>query len=94
MSFIKSEYSDGFFNVNQKNGFLPEKTPLEILPDKYSKLQILLDRMPVKLNGKSGYLDIPGKIKSAIDSLPNFISEVSIKTDIRIIKAQVRGYSF
>ena len=94
MSFIKSEYSDGFFNVNQKNGFLPEKTPLEILPDKYSKLQILLDRMPVKLNGKSGYLDIPGKIKSAIDSLPNFISEVSIETDIRIIQALFRGYSF
>jgi len=34
MGFIKQEYSDGFFNVGKKNGFLPKETPLETLPKK------------------------------------------------------------
>ena len=94
MSFIKSEYSDGFFNVNGKNGFLPEQPPLEKLPLKYSNLQKLLDKMPVKLNDKSGYLDIPGKIKKVVETLPNYLEDVSKESDIRIIQALFRGYSF
>ena len=38
MCFIKTEYSDGFFNVNYKNGFLPEINPLETLPNSVSTL--------------------------------------------------------
>ena len=39
MGFMKKEYSDGFFNVGKKNGFLPQQKPLETLPKRYSKLQ-------------------------------------------------------
>jgi hypothetical protein len=64
MGFIKKNYSDGFFNVGDKNGFLPSKSPLEVLPNSYSILQDILDKMPVNIDGKSGYLDHPGKIHS------------------------------
>ena len=35
MAFIKKTYSDGFFNVSKENGFLPQKIPLERLPQTY-----------------------------------------------------------
>ena len=94
MNFIKSEYKDGFFNVSKKNGFLPEQNPLEVLPATYLSLQNILDNMPVKINGKSGYLDIPGKIFSIVESMPNLIDKVSNENDTRIIQALFRGYSF
>ena len=94
MSFIKSEYSDGFFNVNYKNGFLPEINPLETLPNLYQSLQIVLDNMPVKINDKSGYLDESGKIFEVVKSMPNLIDEVSNEKEIRVIQALFRGYSF
>ena len=94
MGFIKSQYNDGFFNVNSKNGFLPEFPPLEKLKDPYQKLQEILDNMPVSIGNRSGYLDIPGRINKAVDQLPNLISEVSKEQDIRIIQALFRGYSF
>ena len=45
MGFIKKEYSDGFFNVGKKNGFLPQQKPLETLPKRYSKLQEIAERV-------------------------------------------------
>ena len=94
MVFIKSEYSDGFFNVNYKNGFLPESVPLEFLPERYQPLQDILDNMPVKINSKSGYLDFPGKIFDVVSHLPNLIDQVQKEDDIKIIQALFRGYSF
>ena len=94
MGFIKSEYSDGFFNVNYKNGFLPESVPLEFLPERYQPLQDILDNMPVKINSKSGYLDFPGKIFDVVSHLPNLIDQVQQEDDIKIIQALFRGYSF
>ena len=94
MGFIKSQYNDGFFNVNSKNGFLPEFPPIEKLNKPYQKLQEILDNMPVSIGNKSGYLDIPGRINLAVDQLPNLIAEVSNEQDIRIIQALFRGYSF
>ena len=94
MNFIKSQYSDGFFNVNSINGFLPEKLPLEKLPVKYRPLQDILDNMPIKINNGSGYLDEAGKIFQVVKSLPNYIDDVSKEKDIRVIQALFRGYSF
>ena len=93
MGFIKSEYSDGFFNVNYKNGFLPESVPLEFLPERYQPLQDILDNMPVKINSKSGYLDFPGKIFDVVSHLTNLIDQVQKEDDIKIIQALFRGYS-
>ena len=94
MAFIKKEYSDGFFNVGKDNGFLPKSIPLEKLPKSYSILQDILDKMPVKINNESGYLDQPGAIHSAVKSLPNYFEQVSDETDIMLIQALYRGYCF
>ena len=94
MGFIKKEYSDGFFNVGKKNGFLPQQKPLETLPKRYSKLQEILDNMPVKINDKSGYLDHPGQIHKEVNSLPNYYEKVCTELDIMIIQALYRGYCF
>ena len=94
MAFIKKEYSDGFFNVSKQNGFLPQSIPLEKLPQHYSQLQNILDNMPVKINDKSGYLDIPGAIHNAVKSLPNYFEKVSKEKDIMLIQALYRGYCF
>lgn len=50
MSFIKKVYTDGFFKVGHQHGFLPEKMPLTTLPSKYSELQDILNKMPVKID--------------------------------------------
>ena len=94
MGFIKKNYSDGFFNVGDKNGFLPSKSPLEVLPNSYSILQDILDKMPVNINGKSGYLDHPGKIHDSVEGLPNYFDNVKEESDIMIIQALYRAYCF
>lgn len=94
MAFIKKEYSDGFFNVGKNNGFLPKSIPLEKLPQPYSILQDILDKMPVKINNESGYLDQPGAIHIVVKSLPNYFEQVSNETDIMLIQALYRGYCF
>ena len=41
-------YTDDFFEVNSINGFLPKKSPLLKLPERYQELQKLIDEMPIK----------------------------------------------
>ena len=94
MGFIKKNYSDGFFNVGDKNGFLPSKSPLEVLPNSYSILQDILDKMPVNIDGKSGYLDHPGKIHDSVEGLPNYFDNVKEESDIMMIQALYRAYCF
>jgi len=94
MSFIKKVYTDGFFKVGHQHGFLPEKMPLTTLPSKYSELQDILNKMPVKIDGNSGYLDYPGKIHEEVKSLKNYHSEVKNENDIMLVQALYRGYCF
>ena len=63
MNHLQASYQDGFFNVSAAHGFLPTQLPLEVLPDRYIKLQEILDAMPVVLpNGENGLLHYPNKI--------------------------------
>ena len=92
---MKENYSDKFFNVSSSFGFLPEKNPLTVLPNRYKELQELLDGMPVNLpNGSKGFLAIPNKIKFEVEKLPNFLTKVETETDILVIQALYRGYCF
>jgi indoleamine 2,3-dioxygenase len=95
MPYLKSNYSDDFFDISPEYGFLPVSLPLEILPDPYTPLQHLLDQMPVVLGeNKFGLLNTPNAIAEAVDALPNMIEHVNKEYDIRIIQALFRGYSF
>ena len=92
---MQQNYTDGFFNVGHVNGFLPQHLPLKTLPDTYAALQDILDKMPVQLNATDfGYLHFPNKIEEAVSVLPNYVDAVNAETDVRILQALFRGYSF
>ena len=88
-------YSDNFFEVNHLNGFLPKKSPLAFLPDRYSELQVLIDEMPIKkANGQGGLLSIEGAIENAVKKLKNYKDLVKNEDDIFINQALFRAYAF
>lgn len=88
-------YSDNFFEVNHLNGFLPKKSPLAVLPDRYSELQVLIDEMPIKkANGQGGLLSIEGAIEDAVKKLKNYKDLVKNEDDIFINQALFRAYAF
>ena len=88
-------YSDNFFEVNHLNGFLPKKSPLAVLPDRYIELQVLIDEMPIKkANGQGGLLSIEGAIEDAVKKLKNYKDLVKNEDDIFINQALFRAYAF
>ena len=88
-------YSDNFFEVNHKNGFLPKNSPLAVLPKKYTELQVLIDEMPIKKDdGKDGLLSRRGGIEEAVSNLSNLKHLVSEEEDVFLIQALFRAYSF
>ena len=88
-------YSDNFFEVNHLNGFLPKKSPLAVLPERYNKLQVLIDEMPIKkANGQGGLLSREGAIEDAVKKLKNYKDLVNKEDDIFIIQALFRAYGF
>ena len=88
-------YSDNFFEVNHINGFLPKKSPLAVLPEKYNELQVLIDEMPIKkADGTQGLLSRRGDIEKAVSNLSNLKHLVGEEEDVFLIQALFRAYSF
>ena len=88
-------YSDNFFKVNHINGFLPKKSPIAVLPKRYSDLQILIDDMPIKkANGENGFLAEEGAIEDAVKNLKNYKELVKDEDDVFINQALFRAYAF
>jgi indoleamine 2,3-dioxygenase len=90
--YYENDYSDGFFDLN-KNGFLPIKDPLHKLPERYNKLQYLIDNLYISKDDSKGFLSVPDKIKEEINMLPNFIDIVKTETDIFYLQALFRTYT-
>jgi indoleamine 2,3-dioxygenase len=84
---MKTEYTDGFFNVSGKHGFLPIRDPDTKLPDEYKFVQILIDTLPELLSE-------PGLIEKTTLDLPNFSENVSKETDPFVLQALYRAYTF
>ena len=90
-----SNYTDGFFEINSKNGFLPLKEPLKKLPIKYADIQDIIDDLPrLKSDGSSGILENEGHIEERIANLKNFSEEVKKENDPFVIQALFRAYAF
>ena len=88
-------YSDNFFEVNHLNGFLPKKSPLAVLPERYIELQVLIDEMPIKkANGQGGLLSTEGAIEDAVKKLKNYKDLVKNEDDVFINQALFRAYAF
>jgi indoleamine 2,3-dioxygenase len=80
-------YTNGFFSIDSTNGFLPIKDPLQKLPDKYNDIQSIIDLLP-DLIKSDGILEL------SINNLNNLINFVKLETDIFIIQALYRAYTF
>jgi len=92
---IKSNYSDGFFDVSATHGFLPIKAPLVKLPPVYNDLQEVLDKMPVVLNeNEFGFLHTIDGIVAPVMAIKNHLEDVEKEQDIFILQALFRSYSF
>ena len=84
---MKNFYSDGFFSVDIKNGFLPVKDPLNELPEKYGDLQNLIIKLSEIIKQKDKILD-------EVNLINNHKDKVIEETDIFIIQSLYRAYSF
>ena len=77
---MQTSYSDGFFNVSAKHGFLPATEPLHGLPiETYPVLQEIIDHMPAIRNkfGGPGLLATDGAIEAIVKlKLPNYVEQV------------------
>lgn len=90
-----SKYTDGFFEVNAQNGFLPGVTPLLQLPTKYAALQNIIDHMPIqKEDGSPGLLATEGAIEAAVDQLADLDTLVAEEQDPVLLQALFRTYAF
>jgi len=88
-------YTDNFFEVNSVNGFLPKKSPLSKLPERYNELQKLIDEMPIKKeDGSTGLLSRKGAIEECVKNLSNLKDLVGKEKDVFIIQALFRAYAF
>ena len=88
-------FTDGFFSVDPKHGFLPIQEPLLRLPSPYEALQAIIDEMPIrKANGEAGLLAHENQFEEAVKQLPNLIAEVSSEEDVMVLAALFRTYSF
>lgn len=90
-----SRYTDGFFSIDGTHGFLPIRSPLATLPDKYKELQTILDNLPIqKIDGSNGLLSEEGQLEKTIGHLSDFSDLVSKESDVFIIQALFRAYAF
>ena len=95
MNYFEKEYTDGFFKVSGEHGFLPVKEPLKTLPVTYEKLQKLIDDLHFfRGNDKTGVLGIPDEIVKRVSDVPNYKNEVEKETDVFILQALYRAYTF
>jgi indoleamine 2,3-dioxygenase len=97
MGYWNKRYTDGFFDVSGEHGFLPIKDPLKVLPEKYSKLQNLIDKLHVFYsdnNSKHGVLGIPDEIVSQVTNVDDYSKLIELETDVFVLQALYRAYTF
>lgn len=80
-------YTDNFFSVDSEHGFLPIKDPLTVLPNEYNKVQSIIDSLPILIHDKE-------KLQQLVLDLPNYLVLVNSETDIFVIQALFRAYTF
>ncbi|KAK3282431.1 hypothetical protein CYMTET_9831 [Cymbomonas tetramitiformis] len=100
LAFPGSRFADAVFSIGRERGFLPRVDPERSLPASFSKLQELLDVLPVHTNvawGLKGLLAIPDAVAKAVNDLPNYILQVeTLQKDEhgKLLALLFRGYTF
>ena len=97
---MKEEYTNGFFNVSRKHGFLPIQI-IKDLPVYYKPLVDLCNELPIlKKDNRFGILHYPNLICEKVKELPNLISIINelesqhFENKIYILQTLFRHYSF
>jgi len=95
-AYHQKSYTDGFFHVSGDHGFLPLREPLTRLPGRYSELQAIMEEMPTNkvYPDTPGTLATPDAIVASVSGLPDYTSVVESETDVFIIQALYRAYTF
>ena len=84
------------FTVSRDRGFLPRADPPSALPDVFSVLESILQRMPIRTaSGEPGLLD-KGTLGATVEAeLPDLSDAIeSYKHDLMLMNALYRDYSF
>ena len=77
---MKTEYTDGYFNVSKKYGFLPMYSCLNDInfPNDFIVLKKFCDNLPIiKKDNRFGILYYHNQIEEKIKELPNLINEIN-----------------
>ena len=77
---MKNEYTDGYFNVSEKYGFLPIHNCLNDtnFPNEFKCLKDFCENLPIiKKNKRFGILYYNNQIEEKIKELPNLINEIN-----------------
>ena len=104
---MKQEYTNSFFNVSRKYGFLPTQI-VKDLPSNYKPLIDLCDELPIlKKDNRFGILHYPNLICEKVKELPNLLSSIDaleinnfklgsphFENRILILQTLFRYYSF
>jgi len=85
---MKSEYTDGIFNVSSTYGFLPMFEPLDNLPEIYASVQHVINRLDTVL------LKNEGLIEGDIKVMPNLVEIIKKEEDKKVLQALYRAYTF
>jgi indoleamine 2,3-dioxygenase len=89
---MKPCYTDGFFSVDPVHGFLTIREPLVDLPETYSTLQYIVKNLHNII--KQDDIKIETLTTLVHSYLKDYSEEVDKETDIFIIQALYRSYSF
>lgn len=81
-----------WFSITEENGFLPVSSSLKILPDSYSDINDILDKM--KLSHPESLLK-SNKLSQYIDkNLKNHIEIIKFEINIQLLASLLRDYCF
>lgn len=86
---IPEESDGGEFKVSPQRGFLPLHDPLDGLPEKFARLEHLLQEMPVKRSDGQPGLLARGQLGDATLEIPEY--EVMDIHDVRILHGNTVG---
>jgi indoleamine 2,3-dioxygenase len=89
---MKPFYTDGFFSVDSTHGFLPVKDPLPHLPERYDSIQTIINKIPIIVTTDNIKFETLSMLIHS--SLIDYTEIIKKESDIQIIQALYRAYSF
>jgi len=93
---METHYTDGFFEIGPKHGFIPIVETLEHLPEEFKVLDQVCTNLPIiKKDGRFGTMHYFGAIVDEMAKIPNYISVLKEKPfEMVLYQSLYRSYCF